>query len=289
MSKEMFELLLEECKDSQALLYVVNAVNQVAKMGPYEVCDFAEEVKLVDIPVNIRTFEDAMIGFGDIVHVYEFMFLMVDSGVKNFNLERFEEIIRNSKNPKLMCYCLGFVPGINQDKMLEALYNEKNAKYIERLQDEEYELDVDTLPGYYERLEEAKKFDYFPHCLEQFGTRDVNELISLVIGTKSPYLINELADYMEYLGEYKGVSVLDLEPLHKAELEYGEPLHWYEYAASVSSAPKDKFTECVKSSGRVKYMYYMYEYVPGVDKGLLKEAIKDSGNSKYICKMGTEK
>ena len=275
MSKEMFELLLEECKDSQALLYVVNAVNQVAQMGPYEICDFAEEVKLVDIPVNIRTFEDAMIGFGDIVHVYEFMFLMVDSGVKNFNLDRFEEIIRKSKDPKLMCYCLGFVPGINQDKMLEALYNEKNAKY--------------SLPGYYERLEEAKNFDYFPHCLEQFGTRDVNELTSLVIGTKSPYLINELADYMEYLGEYKGVSNLDLEPLHKAELEYGEPLHWYEYAASVSSAPKDKFTECVKNSGRVKYMYYMYEYVPGVDKGLLKESIKDSGNSKYISKISLEK
>ena len=285
MSRDLFELMLANCQGSNDMELVTMNTKQVASMGPYQICDFAENVKLADTPENMKTLEQGMIRYNDLVHIYEFMFLMVDSGIENFDLKGFEEIIRNSKNPKLMCYCLGFIPGIDFNQMLNALYETKNAKYIERLADEEYEIDVDLLPNYHQKLEEAKAYNYYPECLNQFGTHDIGQLTNQVIETKNPYLINELADYMEYLCDYKGVTGLDISPLQTAQFTYADPLHLYEFAASVKESNKQGFQTAVIESGMPKYMYYMYEYVPGVDKGELKEAIKRTGSTKYIEKV----
>lgn len=261
-------------------------IEEVLKLGnAYEICDFAESNETACTPENMKKLEDAIIKIGDIVHIYEFMFLMVDSGIKEFNLKRFEEIIRNSKNAKLMCYCVGFVPGIDTEAMLNALYETKNVKYIERLSDEEYGLDINSLPGYHQKLEEAKLYDYFPECLNQFGTTDINELREKAIESKDPYLINEVADYLEYLEEYKGFKGIDIAPLQEAQLEYADPLNLYEFAASVKGSDKQAFQNQVVKSGMAKYMYYMYEYVEGVNKKELAEAIKVAGNEKYIEKI----
>lgn len=286
MNKEKFAELLKSCQDCEDIETVNKAVQEIAyTVNPYYICDFAENVKLADTKENMKKLEDSIIQSGDLVHMYEFMFLMVDSGIENFDLNKFETIIRNSKNPKLMCYCIGFVPGIDSDKMLEALYESKNAKYIERLSDEEYGLEFDSFPGYHQKLAEAKDYNYFPDCLNQFGIHDINQLIEKVLETKNPYLINELSDYIEYLTDYKGEIGLDIKPLQEAQLKYADPLHLYEFAASVMTSDKLAFQKSVIESNMPKYMYYVYEYVAGVNKNELKEAIEKSGNTKYIDKI----
>ena len=285
MSRPLFDSMMDVCRDSNDMGLITMNAKQIAWMGPYQICDFAENVKLADTPEIMKRLEDGMVRSKDLVHIYEFMFLMVDCEINNFDLKRFEEIIRNSKNPKLMCYCLGFVPGIDSDQMLNALYETGNAKYIERLADEEYEIDIDSLPNYHQQLERANSNDYFPECLKQFENDDIGQLTRLVIATKDPYLINEMADYVEYLTEYKGVEGLDISALQSAQFKHADPLHLYEFAASVASSNKLGFQTAVIEHGRAKYMYYMYEYVAGVDKGELREAIKITGDSKYIEKV----
>ncbi|MCI8353226.1 MAG: hypothetical protein HFJ58_06615 [Clostridia bacterium] len=100
---------------------------------PYLICDILEETKGGPNGIYLKQLEDAIISTNDIVQIYEFMFLAVDMKVKGFDRERFERIIRESKNPKLMCYCMGFVPGTNIELMLKALESTQNAKYMEML------------------------------------------------------------------------------------------------------------------------------------------------------------
>lgn len=101
--------------------------------NPYTICDILEETKGGANGIYLKKLEDAIIATNDIVQIYEFLFLAVDMNVVGFDRERFERIIRESNNPKLMCYCMGFVPGTNIELMLQSLVKTKNAKYEEML------------------------------------------------------------------------------------------------------------------------------------------------------------
>ena len=83
---------------------------------------------------------------------------------------------------------------------------------------------------------------------------------------------------------YRGVSGLNVSELvtpYKWAVIVN-PLYQYEFAASVDTIEKASFTTMVIEEGIAKIMYYMYEYVRGVDKPLIKSAINQTGNEKYI-------
>lgn len=286
MIKNSSDILIELSKNSKDKEVVYDNALSISHTNPYSLCDFAEYVPLVDEREIMEVLENGIINFDDIDHIYEFMFLMVDLGIKNFNLPRFEKLIRDSKNPKLMVYSLAFVPGINEDSMLNSLYATRSVKYLEKLKSEEYGLDVNKLSGYRQALNIAKRNVYFPATLLKFGTRNTSELIERVVNSKDLYLINELADYLEYLKTYLGFGY-DMKKLEKTYLDLAkdEPLHLYEYASSIASSDKDKFTFKVIDKRMAKYMYYMYEYVEGVNRELLRSAIAGTKNEKYIKRI----
>lgn len=283
--------IINDCNNSNSVEYVKAVAKEIVLTDPYTICYFAEYVELVDDPTIMPILEKGILSFGDIVHTYEFMFLMVDCQRQYFNLPAFESIIRNSKNPKLMLYCIGFVPGINIPLMLKALYATKCIKYIDKLSEFESELeDIIDWDEYEEQREIASHTDYFPEILKQYQKPGVN-LLNSVLQTKDPYLINELADYLEYLRDYKGYDNVDdfLEILGYAMARCKEPLHHYEFAASITFSDKKMFQKLVIDSEMIKYDFYMYEYVDGVDKNELKNVIASGNEPKYINKIGYNK
>lgn len=249
----------------------------------YTICDILEKTKGGPNGIYLRKLENAIIATNDIVQIYEFMFLAVDMNIPGFDRTRFEGIIRESGNSKLMCYCMGFVPGTNIEEMLKALKSTKNAKYMEMLIDnEEYEEVFEQVKQidsqYEESVEEAKSFDYFPESLKSFiSLKDnIGQLKSEVIATKNPHLITELANYIEYLNQYKNKSY-DINDLAIAQEEAQDPMQAYEFLASVNIEDKSGLIQSVINSGRAKFMYYVYEYVPELteeEKELLKESIR---------------
>lgn len=253
--------------------------------NPYTICDVLEETKGGPNGIYLKKLEDAIVATNDIVQIYEFMFMAVDMNIVGFDRERFERIIRQSGNAKLMCYCMEFVPGTNIEEMLKALEQTKNAKYMEMIiKDEEYSDVYEEIkrinPNYEQAVEDAKQFDYFPESLKQFIDLkdDIVKLKSEIKLTKSPHLITELANYIEYLNEYKEESY-DIEDLAVAQEELKDPMQAYEYLASVSVKDKTGLIQTVINSGRVKFMYYVYAYVPGLteeEKDKLKEGIKEN-------------
>ena len=261
---------------------------------PYDICDVLEETSGGANGVYLKELEDAIVNTKDIVQIYEFLFMAVDMKIKGFDQERFEEIIRNSNMPKLMCYSMGFVPGINIEKMLEALKETKNAKYMELLlNDEEYSEVLEEInkiePNYEEEVEEAKQFDYYPKSLEQFINfkDDIEKLKEEVIKTNNPHFITELANYIEYLNEYKGKEY-DISDLTLAQEEIKDPMQSYEYLASVNVEDRSGLINAVIDSNKVKFMYYVYEYVPGLleeEKDILKKSIIDKDKKGKYKKM----
>lgn len=266
--------------------------------NPYTICDLLEETKGGVNGIYLRRLEDAIIKTKDIVQIYEFMFLAVDMNVTGFDRDRFEEIIRNSNNPKLMCYCMEFVPNTNIERMLNALQNTKNAKYMEMLiSNDEYGDVLEEVkkinPEYEEDVEEAKKFDYYPESLKEFIALkgDINELKNQIIATKNPHFITELANYIEYLNKYKGQDY-DISDLVTAQEEAKDPMQAYEFLASVNVENKRGLIQSVINSNKVKFMYYVYAYVPELteqEKEKLQNSIitKDL-NGKYKKMLATE-
>lgn len=238
---------------------------------PYQICDILEEKRGGVNNQYLKKLEDTIIATNDIVQIYEFMFLAVDMEIPEFDRTRFEGVIRESGNSKLMCYCMGFVPDTNIKEMLKALKGTKNAKYMEMLiKNEEYE-DVRKIieqidPQYKKSVEEAKNFDYFPESLKDFiYLKDNIEQLKqeIIIDNNNPHLITELANYIEYLNQYKG-QAYDIDDLTEAQEEIQDPMQAYEYLASVSLEDKSGLIQSVIDSERVKFMYYVYEYVPGL-------------------------
>lgn len=258
---------------------------RINSKDPYTICDVLEETKGGPNGIYLKKLEDAIVATNDIVQIYEFMFMAVDMNIVGFDRERFERIIRQSGNAKLMCYCMEFVPGTNIEEMLKALEQTKNAKYMEMIiKDEEYSDVYEEIkrinPNYEQVVEDAKQFDYFPESLKQFIDLkdDIVKLKSEIKLTKSPHLITELANYIEYLNEYKEESY-DIEDLAVAQEELKDPMQAYEYLASVSVKDKTGLIQTVINSGRVKFMYYVYAYVPGLteeERDKLKEGIKEN-------------
>lgn len=249
---------------------------------PYTICDVLEETKGGPNGIYLKKLEDAIIATNDIVQTYEFMFLAVDMNVIGFDRERFERTIRESNNAKLMCYCMEFVPGTNIKLMLNALEHTQNAKYMEMIiKDEEYSDIYEEVKkiksNYEETVEKAKQFDYFPESLKQFiNLKDnISQLKEEIIATKNPHLMTELANYIEYLNEYKGQSY-DTKDLVIAVQETQDPMQAYEFLASVNVEDKSGLIQTVIDSGRVKFMYYVYAYVQGLteeERNQLKESI----------------
>lgn len=271
-----------------------DSIDKVLKSdNPYYICDFVENVKRVHKAEHLRKFEDKMIDIDDIVHSYEFMFLLTDMGVKDFNLNRFEELIKQSGNSKLMMYCLGFVNGIDKESMLQALYDTKNAECIETLSySEDYEdLDVNSRPEYEERLGMAKEHYYFPKSLEEFKGNDSNNIQDLIYKVvrmeaetpkqkrKKAYAINELANYLQYLGKYHSedysseILEATINLLQDVEVEVGadEPLHLYEFAASTDTKDKSSIINKVIENGSAKFVHYCLEYVPDLPEEIEKK------------------
>lgn len=259
--------------------------------NPYTICDLLEKTKGGPNGIYLKSLEDAMEKTDDIVQIYEFLFLAVDMNIRGFDRERFERRVRESKNPKLMCYCMAFVPGTNIELMLNSLKQTQNAKYMELLiKDEEYEEVLEEVksidPQYEEAVEEAKKANYYPESLKDFIALkdDIPNLKNRVVATRNPHLITELANYIEYLNEYKG-QAYDIDDLTEAQEEIQDPMQSYEYLASVNVEDKSRLIQSVIDSNRVKFMCYVYEYVPGLtdeEKNQLKEEIeKRDSEGKY--------
>lgn len=285
--------IIAECNNSNSIEYVKQVAYDIVLTDPYTICTFAENVDLCDEPTIMPILEKGIISFGDIVHIYEFMFLMVDCKREYFNLRSFEGLIKSSGNPKLMLYCIGFVPGIEVITMIDALYKTKCIKYISKLEEPEYKEIVDDFIDWIEyecAKEEARDYNYFPVALEQYKKPGIN-LFNSVLKSKDPYIYNEMADYLEYLRDYQGNDKVEsfLEILGIAMARTDEPLHHYEYAASIIHSDKPMFEKRIKDSKQVKYYYYMYEYVQGVDKEGFKQLIINSNNQKYKDKIGYTK
>ena len=292
-------------KNNEFFNSIKNIVDPEVEKGinsgdPYKICDLLEETKGGANGVYLRKLEDAIIATNDIVQIYEFMFLAVDMNIPGFDRTRFEGIIRESGNSKLMCYCMGFVPGTNIEEMLNALKGTQNAKYMEMLIENEeygevYEAIKQIDSQYEESVEEAKKFDYFPESLKDFISLKDNfeQLKQEIISTNNPHLITELANYIEYLNQYKG-KTYDIQDLTAAQEEIQDPMQAYEYLASVSLEDKSGLIQSVIDSGKVKFMYYIYEYVPGLtdeERELLEQSIieKDSkGKYREMIQDDTE-
>lgn len=273
---------------------------------PYYICDFVENVNKVHKKKYLKLFEDAMLEIGDIVHSYEFMYLLTDMRVQDFDLKRFEEAVKESGNAKLMMYSLVYIEGVDQESMLQALYDTKNAKYIKQLStDEEHEsLKVNERPEYKERLEEAENYYYFPKSLEKVKPEDktdISSLIKNVIGMsegneeerrKKAYSINELANYLQYIIEHhpQGLNVQSLrqaiELLAEAELEVAkdESICLYEFAVSVDMKDKTPIIDRVIQNGSAKYICYCLEYAPDLTeeaKNKLERALAQKHHNKY--------
>lgn len=248
----------------------------------YTICDILEETKGGPNGIYLRQLENAIIETKDITQIYEFMFLAVDMNIVGFDRGRFENLIRESKSSKLICYCMGFVPGVNINLMLETLEEIQCAKYMEMLcEDDEYKEVFQEIKeinsNYEEKVEEAKKVDYYPKSLEQFKDfrNNIELLKEKVKEEENPGLITELANYIEYLNEYKGENY-DISDLILIQREMKDPMQAYEFLSSVNVRNKKGLIEVIINSGRVKFMYYVYEYVPRLleeEKKLLKENI----------------
>ena len=263
-------------------------INWINSNDPYVICDLLEQT---GGGPYLKELEDAIIKTNDIVQIYEFLFLAVDMKIPDFDQKLFEGIIIESKNPKLMCYCIGFVPGINLNKMVEALINTHNSKYMEMiLTNEEYEdilPEVQRLfPNYNEEVEKSKQYDYFPTSLEEFKEyeKNISLLKQKIIETKNPHLITELANYIEYLNEYKGEKI-DISDLTLIQEEIGDPMQVYEYLASVDLKERTGLINSAVRAEKPKFLYYIHEYVPNLTKEemdlLEKNIIKKNPNGKY--------
>lgn len=262
------------------------------KGNPYEVNEWVKNT----YGISANEMIDSIIETGDILQIYEFFYLIVDirNGFGNYNslkdlgisdekLEKLQRKILDSKNAKLIRYCIGFVPGIDLDKYLQALYDTKsfwdilalsvlkdyidenevaNRNLLSKVNETEYENALKEANKYY------KSGEYFPYSLEEYKEfkGDNNSLKDRIIEGKNPYLICELANYIEYL---RTITIEDrntiIEELAKAELATCDAMGIYEFLSSVQAIPKDLFYNMVKKIIEIddeKYIRYTLEFTP---------------------------
>ena len=238
--------------------------------NPYEINKWIEDTYGISADEMI----DAIIQTGDILQIYEFLYLIVDAkkeftfyksfkdlGISNEKLSSLEDVILKSGNAKLIRYCIGFVPGIDLDRYLNALYdtnsywdikelstgdeykNPENVELLERVELDEYKRAINKA----EKC--AQSGEYFPKSLEDYKEQkdDIDLLMKKVIETKSPYLICELANYVEHLPKIEDEDKLTfLEKLANAELATGDSMGIYEFVSSVENISLEIFMRMVK-------------------------------------------
>ena len=264
------------------------------KGNPYEVNEWVKNT----YGISANEMIDAIIKTGDILQIYEFFYLIVDIrngfgnynslkdlGISNEKIDKLQGVILNSKNAKLIRYCIGFVPGIDLDKYLHALYGTNSYWDIRELSEGKDYTDKDEVanPELIERVEldEYKKAkevaeeysqrgEYFPNSLVDYKKHkdDINVLIEKVIETKSPYLICELANYVQHSPSTiikDNNKQTTLRMLTEAELATGDAMGIYEFLSSVQAIPKDLFYNMVQRIIEIddeKYIRYTLEFTP---------------------------
>lgn len=261
------------------------------RRNPYEINKWIADT----YGISANEMIDSIIETGDILQIYEFFYLIVDIrkefgnynslkdlGIHDEKIKKLENAILDSKNAKLIRYCIGFVPGIDLDKYLEALYDTKSYWDIKALSVGRDYIDANEVAnpellkrvkssGYNDILNKAKQAakdkKYFPESLiKEFEEqkRDLNQLVNRIINSKSPYLICELANYIEHLEEIQDEEKKTLiEKLAKAELLTHDSMGIYEFLSSVESVSQNMFKKMVREIieiGDEKYMKYVREF-----------------------------
>ena len=281
-----FKSILNECKNTKDINVVIQGAIEVAKSNnPYYICDFVEEVALADSPEIMPILERAICETRDYVHIYEFAFLTNDMGMKNVYNEGLLQTIVLSLNPKLMAYCLEYIPAMRKDILLYALGECGNKKWIEHVLSQENIFDgieeskkQELLERLKNRYEYALNNEVLPHCVEHLEGLDVEKIAQYAIESKNPYIINEVA---ENVVAGKGDVDLFLDKI----IETGDILHIYEFGASVPNAKVSKVEKAAIDSGMPKYMYYVGAYVPNADAERMYDAIKKTKSEKYAKMM----
>ena len=260
--------------------------------NPYRINKWIEDTYGISADEMI----DAIIQTGDILQIYEFLYLIVDAkkeftfykslkdlGIRKEKLNRLQDVILKSRNAKLIRYCIGFVPGIDLNRYLDALYGTNSYWDIKELsKGEEYTDENEVanpeliervkLDEYKKAIKEAEIYaqsgEYFPNSLGDYKEQkyDIDLLMKKVIETKSPYLICELANYIEHLRDIKIEEKYKIiEELAKAELSTYDAMGIYEFLSSVQAIPKDLFYNMVQKIIEIddeKYIRYTLKFTP---------------------------
>lgn len=292
-----FKDILAYCQGNEKGQLIPVLVKTIAGCGnQHFIYDLIQHCPQIATPENMRIFEQGIIDLAQAKNnptiAYEFMFEMAtDFKIQNFDLERFEKLIIDYQNPKLMDYCIRCIKGTNVPRMLSALYATGSLKYIARVKQkyEEHNVNQELYPAeqvfneeYDQALASARENAYTPFWIDedQFTSPTLEELCARVVAAKKPYLINELADYFEYLLDYNEPDeqfrlMLEalIEILKRAMKKQGEMLDKYEFSWSVKRADVPSMQEDVIASGDVKFMTYFID-IPGSDPEILTEAIR---------------
>lgn len=322
MLKYEFNKILRKCTGkNENKKDLLRYAKRVAETGnPYFICDFCEYVEAVDDPDIMPFLQKAMENCGDIVHIYEFAFLMADCGRQCVDYKSLQDIIIASEDPKLIAYCSEYVPTFDQKALADGMIKCGNVKWLEHYIEAK---------GYYAGVENAsekekisqkqrllKSFElarkretrFFPpkSVTDVYGIlgKDLEQMRKDVLKSKNPYLINEMAENWEATLYETPLYIIEKEkqirmPEHlrtqsyaecieeyaDAMIETGDILHIYEFGASVPGAPIRKIEDAAIEIGMAKYMYYVGAYVPGANVGRLLKSIEKTGNKKYIEKM----
>ena len=268
--------------------------SQQSQQNPYDIINKVENELKKNSPIDFTLIEkgiDDIIGTGDILQIYELFFIIVDIrskqveytslndlGINKIKLEKLQGEILESKNPKLIRYCIGFIPGINLDRYLEALYATESfwdirtiscgSDYIDDKEVANPELLKKVkLDEYSKALDKArsKRKEYFPNSLDDYKENkdNTNLLVENIIRTKNPYLICELANYIEHLKGSNPEKKRYIEELAKKELNISDQMGIYEFLSSVESISQETFRKMVEKIIKIedtKYMRYVKDY-----------------------------
>ena len=274
----------------EKMLAVKNKAWEVSeRQDPYEICDFAEKQELADTHEIMERFRKSLFArkaseFLDnnntsfYMHIYEFLFCMVDSGKENINVDEIVCDLVDVSKPKLSFYIAGYVESdkVDMGMLKDFIKGSKCEKYIKRWiehfgEDEELKA----------ALKEAEKERYTPKILEKYKGRTIFSIQEEALASNDPNLICEIAEHVEYV---------NVSALFNRMLEIGDQLWIYEYMASVDNLPQIKKSEGVAftlKKEQPKFMTYVAEYcnVSDNDFNKLYNGVQKLGDKKYIEKM----
>ena len=288
---------IELLKEQQSKL--LGLAQTVARSkNPYYICDFAEYVDSADSPLVMPILQKAMEETGDIVHIYEFAFLMADCERTAVDYESLQNLIIESEDPKLICYSAEYVPTFDQKALAQGMIRCGNEKwlthYIESVgfyagvQNESEQERENQKSALVAKLlfEQERGYKIPKQISDNYEGGTIIGIAHNVLSAGVPYHINTFAENdAELYGLTPEVQAEFIRPFEEAMISTGDILHIYEFGASVPGADIRMIEDAVIESGMAKYMYYVGAYVPGADAERMLEEIKKTGNKKYVQKM----